>query len=95
VRSLTCSGAGPARDPGRAGPGSPGPPVLGPRVQRPRSSALTAAELRLLPLLPTHWSFPQIAAEMALSRSTIKSQAMSIYRKLGGLLLRPGSRPVP
>ena len=49
----------------------------------PGASALTAAELRLLPLLSTHLSFPEIAAEMVLSRSTIKSQAMSIYRKLG------------
>jgi LuxR family transcriptional regulator, maltose regulon positive regulatory protein len=49
----------------------------------PGASALTAAELRLLPLLSTHWSFPQIAREMVLSRYTIKSQAMSIYRKLG------------
>ena len=49
----------------------------------PGASALTAAELRLLPLLSTHLSFPEIAAEMFLSRYTIKSQAMSIYRKLG------------
>ena len=49
----------------------------------PGASALTGAELRLLPLLSTHLSFPQIAAEMFLSRTTIKSQAMSIYRKLG------------
>ena len=46
------------------------------------ASALTAAELRLLPLLSTHLSFPEIAAEMFLSRNTIKSEAMSIYRKL-------------
>ena len=49
----------------------------------PGASALTAAELRLLPLLSTHLSVPQIAEEMFLSRHTIKSQAMSIYRKLG------------
>ena len=49
----------------------------------PGASALTAAELRLLPLLSTHLSFPQIAEELFLSRHTIKSQAMSIYRKLG------------
>jgi hypothetical protein len=30
-------------------------------------SALTAAELRLLPMLATHLSFPEIAAEMFLS----------------------------
>jgi LuxR family transcriptional regulator, maltose regulon positive regulatory protein len=47
------------------------------------ASALTASELRLLPLLSTHLSFPEIAAEMFLSRNTIKSEAMSIYRKLG------------
>ena len=49
----------------------------------PGASALTAAELRLLPLLSTHLSFPEIAGEMFLSRHTIKSQAISIYRKLG------------
>ena len=36
-----------------------------------------------LPLLATHLSFPQIAEEMFLSRNTIKSQAVSVYRKLG------------
>ena len=46
-------------------------------------SALTAAELRLLPLLPTHLSFPQIAAELFLSPHTVKSEMKSIYRKLG------------
>jgi len=49
----------------------------------PGASALTAAELRLLPLLATHLSFPQIGGELFLSRNTIKSQAVSIYRKLG------------
>ena len=49
----------------------------------PGASALTAAELRLLPLLSTHLSLPEIAAEMFLSHSTIKTQATSIYRKLG------------
>jgi LuxR family transcriptional regulator, maltose regulon positive regulatory protein len=44
---------------------------------------LTAAELRLLPILATHLSFPEIAAEMFLSRNTIKSEANAIYRKLG------------
>jgi LuxR family transcriptional regulator, maltose regulon positive regulatory protein len=49
----------------------------------PGASALTAAaELRLLPLLSTHLSFPEIAEEMFLFRHTIKSQAVSIYRKL-------------
>jgi LuxR family maltose regulon positive regulatory protein len=49
----------------------------------PGISALTAAELRVLPMLPSHLSFPQIAAEMFLSPHTVKSEAISIYRKLG------------
>jgi LuxR family transcriptional regulator, maltose regulon positive regulatory protein len=49
----------------------------------PGSSALTAAELRLLPMLATHLSFPEIAAELYLSPNTIKTEAISIYRKLG------------
>ena len=53
------------------GPGAPG------------ASALTAAELRLVPLLSTHLSIPQIAAELSLSPNTVKSQAYSLYRKLG------------
>jgi LuxR family maltose regulon positive regulatory protein len=47
------------------------------------ATALTTAELRLLPLLSTHLSFAEIGAELSLARTTIKSQAVSIYRKLG------------
>jgi LuxR family maltose regulon positive regulatory protein len=47
------------------------------------ASSLTAAELRLLPMLATHLSFPEIAQELFLSRHTVKSEAMSLYRKLG------------
>jgi LuxR family transcriptional regulator, maltose regulon positive regulatory protein len=47
------------------------------------SSSLTTAELRLLPLLPTHLSFPEIAERLFVSRHTVKSQAQSVYRKLG------------
>jgi LuxR family maltose regulon positive regulatory protein len=49
----------------------------------PGASALTVAELRVLPLLSTRLSFPEIGAELFLSRNTIKSTANSIYRKLG------------
>ena len=49
----------------------------------PGVSALTTAELRLLPMLASHLSFPQIGAELFLSPHTVKSEAMSIYRKLG------------
>jgi LuxR family maltose regulon positive regulatory protein len=47
------------------------------------ASSLTAAELRVLPMLATHLSFPEIAAGMFLSPHTVKSQAMSLYRKVG------------
>ena len=46
-------------------------------------SSLTNAELRILPLLVTHLSFPEIGDRLFVSRHTVKSQAMSIYRKLG------------
>jgi LuxR family transcriptional regulator, maltose regulon positive regulatory protein len=47
------------------------------------NSALTAAELRLLPLLATHLSFREIGERLFVSRNTIKTQAISVYRKLG------------
>jgi LuxR family transcriptional regulator, maltose regulon positive regulatory protein len=47
------------------------------------ASALTAAELRLLPLLATHLPVPEIAAELFVSPNTVRSQTMSVYRKLG------------
>ena len=53
------------------------------RSASPGASSLTAAELRLLPLLVTHLSYPEIAADLFLSPHTIKSEAMSAYRKLG------------
>lgn len=46
------------------------------------ASTLTAAELRLLPLLTTHLSFREIAERLHVSRNTVKSQAISVYRKL-------------
>src|SRR5215218_6228143 len=47
------------------------------------ASALTAAEVRLLRLLGTHYSFREIGGQLHLSQHTVKSQAMSIYRKFG------------
>ena len=46
------------------------------------SSALTSAELRILPFLPTYLSFPEIADRLSISRNTVKTHAMSIYGKL-------------
>ena len=47
------------------------------------SSGLTRAELRLLPWLSTHLSFKEIGERLHVSRNTIKTQAISVYRKLG------------
>jgi LuxR family maltose regulon positive regulatory protein len=46
------------------------------------SSALTNAELRILPLLPTYLSFQDIADRLGVSRNTVKTHAMSIYGKV-------------
>ena len=45
-------------------------------------STLTAAELRVLPLLSTHLTLKEIAERLTNSRSTIHSHAVSIYAKL-------------
>jgi len=47
------------------------------------ASALTGAGLCVLPLLDTHLSFPEIAAELFLSPHTVESHAVPAYRKLG------------
>jgi LuxR family maltose regulon positive regulatory protein len=46
-------------------------------------STLTAAELRLLVILPTYLSFREIGERLFVSPNTVKTQAISIYRKLG------------
>jgi LuxR family maltose regulon positive regulatory protein len=46
-------------------------------------SSLTTAELRLLPLLSSHLSLAEISERLYVSRNTVKTQAISIYRKLG------------
>jgi LuxR family maltose regulon positive regulatory protein len=47
------------------------------------ASSLTAAELRLVPLLPTHLTYPEIGERLFISRHTVKTHAGSVYRKLG------------
>jgi len=47
------------------------------------ASSLTTAELRLLPLLQTHLTFREIGERLFVSPHTVKTQAISIYRKLG------------
>src|SRR4029450_3990805 len=47
------------------------------------ASSLPPAELRLLPLLPTYLTYAEIGERLYVSRHTVKTQAISIYRKLG------------
>jgi LuxR family transcriptional regulator, maltose regulon positive regulatory protein len=54
-----------------------------PQAATAGNSGLTRAELRLLPLLATHFSFREIGEQLFVSRNTIKTQAISVYRKLG------------
>lgn len=54
---------------------------LEPGARRPHVP-LTAAETRVVRFLPTHHSFREIGEHLHLSRFTVKSQALAIYRKL-------------
>jgi LuxR family transcriptional regulator, maltose regulon positive regulatory protein len=47
------------------------------------AAPLTTAELGLLPLLATHLTFREVGQQLYVSQHTVKTQAMSIYRKLG------------
>jgi LuxR family maltose regulon positive regulatory protein len=55
------------------------------RLGQPHTAkaGLTPAEQRLLPLLATYLSFREIAERLGVSRNTVKTQAISVYRKLG------------
>jgi ATP/maltotriose-dependent transcriptional regulator MalT len=53
---------------------------------RPRirtATTLSAAELRVLELLPTHLSLREIGDQLYISRNTVKSQVAAIYQRLG------------
>jgi LuxR family maltose regulon positive regulatory protein len=53
------------------------------RSQNHGPASLTTAELRVLQLLPTHLSIAAMADRLYVSRNTVKSQTIAIYRKLG------------
>jgi len=53
-------------------------------VERTRvAEPLTAAEHRVLDLLPTYYTESQIAEQLYVSRNTVKSHVKNLYRKLG------------
>jgi LuxR family transcriptional regulator, maltose regulon positive regulatory protein len=39
--------------------------------------------LRLLPLLATHLTFREVGQRLYISQHTVKTQAISVYRKVG------------
>jgi LuxR family maltose regulon positive regulatory protein len=45
--------------------------------------ALTPAERRLLEFLPTHFTMAEIGTRLCVSRNTVKSHTIAVYRKLG------------
>jgi DNA-binding CsgD family transcriptional regulator len=53
------------------------------RFRRRLAADLSAAELRLLPFLATHLSLRGIGERLFITRNTVKSEAISAYRKLG------------
>src|SRR5262249_40572762 len=55
----------------------------------PAPSALTAAELRLLPMLPSHLSFAEIGGQLSASPHTAKAPGVSSG---GRLIAGPGGR---
>ncbi len=52
--------------------------VVGPNAR----TRITAAEKRVLQHLPSHYTLPQVAELLEVSYSTVKSQCLSLYRKL-------------
>jgi LuxR family transcriptional regulator, maltose regulon positive regulatory protein len=52
------------------------------RTEAAEGVNLSAAELRILPLLPTYLSLGDIARELEISRNTVKTEVAAIYRKL-------------
>jgi LuxR family transcriptional regulator, maltose regulon positive regulatory protein len=47
------------------------------------AARLTPAEMRVLRMLPTHLSFPEVADALFVSRHTVKTHAVAVYHKLG------------
>ncbi len=54
----------------------------GGRRSAPSAMALSAAEARVLRLLPTHLSLGEIGDELYISRNTVKSHVAAVYQKL-------------
>ena len=58
----------------------PAPPPAGPP---PPCEPLSKSEIRVLRYLPTHLSASEIAGELSVSTSTVKTRMRNLYTKLG------------
>jgi LuxR family maltose regulon positive regulatory protein len=58
----------------------PAPP---PATPRPPLEPLSKSEIRVLRYLPTYLSAPEIASELSVSTSTVKTHMRNLYAKLG------------
>jgi LuxR family transcriptional regulator, maltose regulon positive regulatory protein len=58
-------------------------PAPWPAGPRPPLEPLSNAEIRVLRYLPTHLSAPEIARELSVSTSTVKTHLRNLYAKLG------------
>jgi LuxR family transcriptional regulator, maltose regulon positive regulatory protein len=58
----------------------PAPPLAEPR---PSLDPLSRSEIRVLRYLPTHLTAPEIASELSVSTSTVKTHLRNLYARLG------------
>jgi len=58
-------------------------PAPRPAGSRPPLEPLSKSEIRVLRYLPTHLSAPEIAGELSVSTSTVKTHMRNLYAKLG------------
>ena len=58
-------------------------PVPPPAAPRPLLEPLSKSEIRVLRYLPTHLSAPEIASELSVSTTTVKTHLRNLYAKLG------------
>jgi LuxR family transcriptional regulator, maltose regulon positive regulatory protein len=58
-------------------------PIPKPAGPRPLSEPLSKSEIRVLRYLPTHLSAPEIARELSVSTTTVRTHLRNLYVKLG------------
>ena len=61
----------------------PAPAPAGPQPPLKPLKPLSKSEIRVLRYLPTHLTAPEIAAELSVSTTTVKTHLRNLYAKLG------------